>query len=87
MCATHLKVLNVRCLTIITSVKVTSEFDNDSPQLIELMKTTAEHFDMKEVSADKAYLRKKNLDAMDGLGATPYIPFKENNEARGSGSV
>ena len=72
---------------IITSVKVTSEFDNDSPQLIELIKTTAEHFDMKEVSADKAYLGKKNLDAIDELGATPYIPFKENNKARGKGSV
>ena len=72
---------------IITSVKVTSQFDNDSPQLIELVKTTAENFDMKEVSADKAYLGKKNLDAIDELGATPYIPFKENNKARGKGSV
>ena len=69
---------------IITSVKVTSQFDNDSPQLIELINTTAENFDMKEVSADKAYLGKKNLDE---LGATPYIPFKENNKARGKGSV
>ena len=72
---------------IVTSVKVTSEFENDSPQLIELVNTTAEHFDMNEVSGDKAYLSKKNLNAIDELGATPYIPFKDNNKARGNGSV
>ena len=72
---------------IVTSVKVTSEFDNDSPQLPELANTTSDYFDMNEVSGDKAYLSKKNLNTIDELGATPYIPFKENNKARGKGSV
>lgn len=41
---------------IITSVKITSEFEGDCPKLPELTKKTAENFDMEEVSADKAYL-------------------------------
>ena len=39
---------------IISSVKITSEFDNDSPQLLELVNTTVESFDMGEISCDKA---------------------------------
>ena len=45
---------------IITSVKITSEFDNDSPELKALVNETAKNFEMEEVSADKAYLSKDN---------------------------
>ena len=71
---------------IITSVKITSEFDNDSPELKELVNKTAEHFDMEEVSADKAYLSRDNMSLIEEKGATPYIPFKSNctDKARGS---
>lgn len=72
---------------IITSVKITSEFDNDSPQLPDLVNTTAENFDMNEISADKAYLGRDNLEAIENVGATPYIPFKSNNKASGKGAV
>lgn len=72
---------------IITSVKVTSEFDNDSPQLPEMVNETGENFNMDEISADKAYLGKQNLNHIDGVGATPYIPFKSNNKAGGKGAV
>ena len=37
---------------------------------------------MSEVSADKAYLSKKNLRAIEAAGATPFIPFKTNSVAR-----
>ena len=40
---------------VISSVKITSEFDNDCPELKELVNKTSENFDMEEVSADKAY--------------------------------
>ena len=72
---------------IITSVKITSEFDNDSPQLPELANITSENFDMNEVSADKQYISKNNLEVIDEIGATPYIPFKKNSKASGNGSV
>src|SRR3990167_2567337 len=61
---------------IITSVKVTSEFDNDCPQLPELVQQTAENFDMQEVSADKAYLSRDNMNVIKQAGALPFIPFR-----------
>lgn len=72
---------------IITSVKITSEFDNDCPHLPDLVSKTSEHFDMREVSCDKAYLSQENLEVIDGFDATPYIPFKKNSKARNHGSV
>ena len=38
---------------------------------------------MAEMSADKAYLSHANLDAIEALGAVPYIPFKSNSKAAG----
>ena len=70
---------------IITSVKVTSEFDNDYPELKALVDKTAEHFDMDEVSADKAYLGKDNLEHIESKGAQAFIPFKTNSQASGNG--
>ena len=62
-----------------TAVAVTDKIGNDSPYLIPFLKTTAENFEVLEVSADKAYLSKKNLRAIEAAGATPYIPFKVNS--------
>jgi transposase len=47
--------------------------------LPELLATTAKQFRVREVSADKAYLSKKNLSAIDSVGAVPFIPFKSNS--------
>jgi transposase len=79
-------VTGVRTNTI-TSVKITSEFDNDCPQLPELVQATAQHFDMKELSADKAYLSKENLQVAQDVGATPFIPFKSNSQPNGNGML
>src|SRR3990167_4024243 len=72
---------------IITSVKITTEFDNDSPELKALVNETAKNFEMEEVSADKAYLSKDNLELIEEKGAVPYIPFKSNNQANKNGMV
>jgi len=72
---------------IIPSVKITSEFDNDSPELKELIGNTAEHFDMEEVSADKAYLSRDNMNLIEEIGAIPFIPFKSNATAKPKGSA
>jgi transposase len=64
---------------VVTGVKVSPE--GDCPVLPELLQKTAERFDVKEVSGDKAYLSKKNLEAIDAVGATPFIPFKINSGA------
>ncbi|HLC71962.1 MAG TPA: transposase [Candidatus Nanoarchaeia archaeon] len=64
---------------IITSVKITSEFEQDCPQLQELYNTTKEHFDMQELSADKAYLSRNNLETLEDEGTKVFIPFKSNS--------
>ena len=72
---------------IIPSVKITTEFDNDSPELRELVKTTSENFEMEEVSADKAYLSRDNMNLIEEAGATPFIPFKSNATAKPKNSA
>ncbi len=73
---------------IITAVKITEEYGADSPQFIPLAKETAENgFSIKEMSADKAYSSRYNLDYINQLGGTAFIPFKRNstlNRAGGS---
>jgi transposase len=72
---------------IVTSVKITGGFDGDCPYLKELVEKTAEHFNMAEVSADKAYLSQDNLKLIHDLDAMPFIPFKSNNKRNGHGIV
>ena len=66
---------------IVTTADVTETIGNDSPYLAPFVKKTAQDFNVQEVSADKAYLSKKNLWAVHDVGATPYIPFKTNSVA------
>lgn len=40
---------------------------------------------MAEISADKAYLSRKNLKAIVDAGATPFIPFKSNSRPESHG--
>ncbi len=61
---------------IVTSIEVTPTETADAPQLPALVKATAQNFSIAEVSADKAYGSKRNLHAIDNVGAIPYIPFK-----------
>lgn len=61
---------------IVTSVEIRDKDAQDCPILPDLVKATAENFTMREVSADKAYASFKNYDAIEGAGATPFIPFK-----------
>ncbi len=63
---------------IITSVKVTEGTENDSPQLAELVRKTAENFTIKEQSGDKAYNSRANLKVIDEVGGVAFIPFKKN---------
>lgn len=74
--------LHLMCGTatnVVTAAKVSNE--GDCPVLPELTEKTAQRFEVKEVSADKAYLSKKNLAVIDKVGATAYIPFKSNSIA------
>jgi transposase len=68
---------------VVTSVEITDSDAHDSPHLPPLLKVTGERFKVAEVSADKAYLGDKNLNAIVATGATPYIPFKSNTTGDG----
>ncbi len=64
---------------IVTAVEATAGESADAPQLPHLLATTVETFGVRELSADKAYSSKRNLRAVEAVGATPYIPFKVNS--------
>lgn len=72
---------------IVTAVKLTDSNFSDTLCFEDLICSTAENFDIEEVSADKAYLSRSNLTLVDGLGAVPYIPFKINNRSLPRGCV
>ena len=66
---------------IVTAAEVAVARGNDAPYLAPFVQTTAQHFTIDEVSADKAYLTKRNLQAVQEVGGTAYIPFKSNSVA------
>ncbi len=68
---------------IVTSVEVTAPEANDSPYLPPLLEVTKKRFPVAEVSADKGYISKRNLEAVVKIGAVPYIPFKTNTTGEG----
>jgi transposase len=63
---------------VVTSVEVTDAFTHDSKLFKPLLSASAKRFNMKRVSADKAYSSKEIVQAIDAAGAVPLIPFKSN---------
>ncbi len=51
---------------------------HDTTYFVPLVERTAAHFPIREVSGDKAYLSRKNLNAVEAVGGMPFIPFKSN---------
>jgi transposase len=69
---------------VVTSVEATAFESADAPQLTPLVNRTARTFSISEVSADKAYSSRKNLRAVEAVGGTAYIPFKNRTNGIGS---
>ncbi len=63
---------------IVTSVDISGWTAHDTTYFVPLVEATAEHFDLGDVLADKAYLSRKNLKAVEEIGGTPFVPFKSN---------
>ncbi len=63
---------------IVTSVEVSGWAAHDTNYFLPLVEATAQHFEVREVSADKAYLSRKNLNAVEAVGGMPFVPFKSN---------
>lgn len=64
---------------IVTAVEIEHRDAADSPQFKKLVETTAKNFTIKEIPADKAYLSHENLELVERIGGTAYIPFKSNS--------
>ncbi len=69
---------------IITGVKITRAYHNDSPQFPDLVEMTKKNFQIKELSADMGYLSYRNMKLIDDLGGKAYIPFKSSCVANAS---
>lgn len=72
---------------IITAIEVTPGYFADGPQFRELIQITAQTFKIREVSADKAYSSRKNLQTVVDHGGIPYIMFKDNAIANPRGCL
>lgn len=65
---------------IITAVEVTERHQNDHNYFKPLVEATTQNFEMNEVSADKAYLSKANLQTAVENNAIPFIAWKANSK-------
>lgn len=63
---------------VVTAVDISGWTANDTNYFVPLLERTAAYFGIREVSADKAYLSRKNLKAVEAVGGMPFIPFKSN---------
>ncbi len=72
---------------IVTAVIIEDKHANDCPQFKPLVETTARNFDVKQVPADKAYLSHENLELVDGMGGTAFVPFKSNSQPGEAGNL
>lgn len=68
---------------IVTSVEISGANVHDTNMFAPLVNATAKHFDVAEVSADKAYSNRANLTVVENKGIKPYIDFKKNTKPTG----
>ena len=61
---------------IVTAVELSDGHRHDSPYFRPLLETTTQNFTPRDVTADKAYSSRANLQAVVDSGATPLIPFR-----------
>ena len=71
---------------VVTAVELTMTNEGDTKFLPELVVQTARNFNIKEVSGDKAYSSRANLELINDIGAVPYIPFRKNATGRAKNS-
>jgi transposase len=72
---------------IVTAVEIAGPNAGDAPMFTPLVKTTAQNFKVTDVTADKGYISRENLELMERMGGTALIPFKNNATPGEPGSV
>ena len=71
---------------IVAGAVVTDGNGSDTVQFEPLLRRVVEDFQVREVSADMAYLSRSNLQLVTEAGGIPYIPFKKNSIPRSLGA-
>ena len=71
---------------VVTAIEIRGRDTNDRTQLPALVDSTAQHFAIGEVSADKAYGTVVNADTIASHGGTPFIAFKSTHTGQGGHS-
>jgi transposase len=61
---------------IVTAVELSDWRSHDTSYFRPLLAVTAQHFPIRDVTADKAYSSKANLQAVADLGGTAFVPFR-----------
>lgn len=64
---------------VVTAVRVTDKYEHDTNCFEPLVVDTRENFQMRTISADKAYLSHRNMDIAAMNDAVPFIAFKANS--------
>lgn len=72
---------------VVTAVRILDKDAHDSPQFIPLVKETKKHFDISEVSADKASVSLENFEAVAECGGEAFIAFKSSNTGASGGHL
>jgi hypothetical protein len=63
---------------VVSAVRILDKDAADCPQFVPLVKETKRHFEIGEVSADKAYASLENFEEVAGCGGQAFIAFKSN---------
>ena len=63
---------------VVTAVRILDKDSSDCPQFVPLVKETTRHFEVSEVSADKAYASLENFEELAKCGGQAFIAFKSN---------
>jgi transposase len=70
---------------VITAVEIHHKDAGDCTQLPALLKSTADRFNVQELSADMAYASVRNFEEIDRAGAAALIPFKRGSTGNAGG--
>jgi transposase len=76
-----------RTTNVITAVEIDERYAGDCPRFAPLLNATAKAFQIREVSADAAYLSYENMELVASYGGTPYIAFRSNSTAESGGTM
>jgi transposase len=70
---------------VVTAVEIRTRQSADINEFAPLTKTTANSFKINEMSGDKAYGSRANLELIDSLGGTAFIAFKKSSSGAAGG--